>query len=739
MLVVLATWLALAAVAAIVVVSVLRLGIPTLRHDWRTPAYPGATDAWLATFFEPWLDSGIGTPQPYPTFYLVGFLLWPFHLLHAPLTILALFVGATALLIASAGKALARNLGAPWYAALAVGAFCALNPWVYAKYVAGHIVMVLAYGFALALIAELLRDRPRTPQLILWSTLAVTQIEFCVLTAPLLLLWCIRNRRFAPFAAFAIAVLPIAGGVAARYQTILNTSYLLPWQIDQSVSALRGVLMLAYNYAGAFPMFSALLWVIVLIAIFGATTLRRSTALVVVLVALGCWVFATGTAWLFGPTYRFLVLNLPQSGIFRELYDLIAVLAAGYAIGLSAAAARSKIASILVTIACGLLVVPWVLFPVYNYFVPASELPKITLPASPTSRVALFPAFQPLSFKGRGSGVDPDAYIQTGLAQPINQADPAFPVASALVAAERGDSRELEALGVANVIDRPYFTSDESALRMQVAALPAQGRVTSQQLPALPILSLVADPVIAAAPFDPAQDAIFVGDVSGIDLTRFTPDRSTLDPRGAWVDVRLLTLAHPDIQSPLGGAFTSGTTALAVPNRTHILAWTDGTIADDTGHVVATPANGLHWFALAPHTQRVSCTRECALVAAANLPPGLHDAVGITSITPVAGTEIRPWLWSVRLPQTTGTTLRFAETYDRYWFAITNRRVLPHVRLAGSLNAWNVEGAGDTTIYLIEVLSAVQFMLEVCSAIAVIAMLVFSITRSVHRDFRAAR
>ena len=730
---VLVIWLAVAAVAAIVLVGVLRFGIPALRHDWRTPAYPGATNAWLATFFEPWLDAGIGIPQSYPTFYLVGFLLWPLHLLQAPLAILVLFVAASVVLVVLAGASVARNLGAPWYAAIAVGAFCALNPWVYAKYVAGHIVMVMAYGFALALIAELLRDRPRTPQLILWSALAVTQIEFSVIIGPLLLLWSVWNRRYLPLAAFAIALLPIAIGLAARYQTILTTPYLLPWQVDQSVDLQHGTLMLAYNYVGAFPTFGVLLWVIVACAIVGAATLRRPTTVVIVLAAASCWFFATGTTWLFAPIYRSLVLSVPQSGIFRELYDLIAVVAVGYAIGLSAAAARGRIAATVVTVACGLLAVPWLLFPVSNYFVPASALPKIALPADATSRVALFPAFQPLSFEGRGSGVDPDAYAQTGLAQPINQADPAFPVASALVAAERGDQRELEALGVANIIARPYFASDESALRMQVATLPAQRRVGSRHLSALPILSIVGGPVIAPAPFDPGLDAVFVGDAADIDLMHIQPDRSTLEPGNAWVDVRLVALSHPELQSPLGGAFTSGTSAYAVPDRTHILAWTDGAVIDDTGHVVATPANGLRWFALAPHTRSISCTRDCALAAAANLPPGLHDAAAITSVTPVAASEIRPWLWSAHLPQTRRTTLRFAETYERSWMAIANGRVLPHVRLAGALNAWNVDGAGDSTIYLIEGLSAVQFALEILAALAVIGMLVFSL-----RDRRVA-
>lgn len=735
----LVTWLTITVVAAIVVVSVLRYGIPTLRHDWRTPAYPGATDTWLATFFEPWLDAGIGAPQPYPTFYLVGFVVWPFHLLKAPLAILSMFIFASALLTVLAGKALARNLGAPWYAALAVGAFCVLNPWVYAKYVAGHIVMVLAFGFGLALIAELLRDRPRSPHLILWSALAVTQIEFCALAGPLLLIWSIRNRRFAPLAAFAIALLPIALGLAGRYEAILNTPYLLPWQADQSVSPLSGLLMQGYNYAGAFQPFSVVLWALVLIAISGAMLLRRRAAVIVALLALGCWLLATGTTWFFAPAYRFLVLNLPQSGIFRELYDLIAVLVAGYAIGLSAAAARSKILGTLVTVACALLVLPWLLSPVSNFFVPAGDLPQIALPASPASRVALFPAFQPLSFEGRGSGVDPDAYIQTGLAHPINQAETTFPLTSALVNAERGDNRELEALGVTQITERPYFSSDDAALRMQVAALPAQPRVTSQQLLGLPLLSLVSDPVIAAAPFDPAQDAVFVGDVSDIDLTRFMPDRSTLDPRNAWIDIRLLTLAHPEIQSPLGGVYTSGTVAHTVPDRSNILAWTDGAIVDNAGNVLAMPGNGLRWYALRRPTQSVRCIRDCALVAAANIPPHLHDAALNTRITPVDGTELRPWLWKIRLPQGGGATLRFAETYDRFWIAVAGRRALPHVRLAGSLNAWNIAGAGDTTVYLIETLSAAQFVLEIGAALAVIGMLVFFATRSVHRDFRTGR
>src|SRR5271163_395845 len=65
--------------AVFVTIEVLRSGLPELRHDWLIPSMPDAVGPWLASLWNGWVSTGIGAPQPYPTFYLVGFALWPLH------------------------------------------------------------------------------------------------------------------------------------------------------------------------------------------------------------------------------------------------------------------------------------------------------------------------------------------------------------------------------------------------------------------------------------------------------------------------------------------------------------------------------------------------------------------------------------------------------------------------------------------------------------------------------------
>ena len=715
-------WLATATLATW---SVMGNGIPALRHDWRAPAYHHALGGWISSFFQPWANSGIGTPHPYPTFYLLGFSLWPFQWFLNIWQILVLLIGATTFLAAVGGTAVAKRAGAPRAPALAIGAICTLNPWVYSKLVAGHILMVLAFALLLLLIAELQRYRPRRPILILLYAFSITQIEFFIILFIPLLFWSIKSRRLSGLYAMLVAALPIIVGIVGRYDSIRSTPYLLPWQLSNSVPPLQGLLMQGYsfNYAHAFAPLWPVLILITLLSVVGMMFLNNMVARGAAFVGLLGWVFASGLDGPIAPFYRTLVLAIPESGLFRELYDLIALLVVAYAICLSAIAAKSKLASGLI-IACAIcLAFPWITVPVSREFVDASTIPQITLPRDPQARTALFPSFQPLTYLGRGEGVDPDAYSQPGRSAPINQYMNSFPVDAAFGSALHGNFGMLRGLSVRYIIVRPYLKSDVASLRYQLSAPIPRATIRARTMTPYPIVAIVPPPKTAALPLDPREDARFIGDVDRINLADVMPDRSSINPNDAWVDARLAFASFPQIETPFDGAFSMGDKHLQVPPGKNILAWTSGSISGSTKANIAYMTKHLRWWPLPPKTSWVQCHGVCAVIAAANIPSDLPRMTAHVRGISARVTQRLPWLWEASIPANSTGSLRFTETYDPYWVATTGIGLWTHYRLDLSLNGWAIRPSTQRQrVFLIESLAASQYILELISYFIILLM-----------------
>ena len=708
-------------------------GIPALRHDWRVPAYHHALGGWISSFFQPWATSGIGTPHPYPTFYLVGFSLWPFQWFLDTWQILVLLIGATTFLATVGGTAIAKRAGAPRAAALAIGAICTLNPWVYSKLVAGHILMILAFALSMLLIAELQRDRPRRAVLILLYALSITQIEYFIILFIPLLFWSIKTRRLFELYAMLIAALPIIVGIVGRYDSIRSTPYLLPWQLSNSVPPLQGLLMQGYsfNYAHAFAPLWPVLILITLLSVVGAVFLNNMVARVAAFVGLLGWIFASGLDGPIAPFYRTLVLAIPESGLFRELYDLIALLVVTYAICLSAIAAKSKLASGLIIASAIFLIYPWVTVPVSREFVDASTIPQIILPRDPQTRAALFPSFQPLTYMGRGEGVDPDAYSQPGRSAPINQYMNSFPVDAAFGRALHGNFGMLRGLSVRYVIVRPYLKSDIASLRYQLSAPIPRATIRARTMTPYPIVAIVPPPKTATLPLDPREDARFIGDVDRINLMDVIPDRSSINPNDAWVDARLAFASFPQIETPFGGAFSTGVRPLKIPHGRNILAWTSGSISGSKNKIIAHATKNLRWWPLPPKTLWVQCHGVCAVIAVADIPSGVPRATA-----PVRGIAARvsqrlPWLWEASIPANSAGSLRFTESYDPYWVATKGQGLWTHFCLDFSLNGWTIiPSTQRQRVFLIESLAAVQYILELVSYFIILLMIISTWVRS---------
>ena len=717
-------------------------GIPILRHDWRIPTAAAATGPWIDTFFDGWLGTGIGSAQPYPTFYLIGFALRPFYGLgSAALT--TLLIAVTVVLAARAAMFVARRLGATPWAQAGAGLFAALNPWVYSKYVAGHILMIFCYAVVLGLLAEVLRERPRTWALVLLAAFSVSQIEFFLIAGPMLALWASMRRRPRALAALAVAALPIAYGIAASYHAIRGTPFNLSWQRSQSLDLGQAALLQGYvfDYARAFGAVALASFALGFAALAGLVAgLRDARTRPVVAVAVLALLVSSGTRGPLGPAYEWAVAHVPEVGVYRELYDLVALVTIGYVVLLARGAGRTRWGGAGIAVAAAAFAGPWIAAPPDRFFVAGGSLPQAPFPAGSGARVALEPAFQPMqTTDGRGSGVDPDAFVRDGRATPIDECFPSFPVDSALgYAAFRGDDAYLEALGVGSVVDRPYLRTNLRTLRYQwIAMAPVVERGRSRALVPHALLAMSPGvPQLASIGNGPGEAAAFFGDAEPDRVRAFDAQRGTNDARAAWVDARLGFPTHPEWGNAYGGAATQSRLPLALPLPavgTSVLAETDGDLAGDDGAVVATAATALHWYALRDGTRSLRCRGTCVVVLQARVPAGLPEHVPERDAAAVPIAFVRPWLARATIPAGPASTLRLNVRYDPAWRAVASGETLRHVRLDTALNAWVVPAHRAFAVTFVETTAAVQFALELIAAATIVALAGFG----VREDYRA--
>lgn len=722
--------------------SVLARGVPVLRHDWRIPTAPGTDAGWIEGFFQPWLATGIGQAQPYPTFYLIGFLLWPIHAILTSWSTLAILTFGAMFLASYAATRIATNVGAQMPVPLIAATIATLNPWVYSKYVAGHILMVLAYAIVLAVIAEVTRERPRPYVLIILAAASITQLEFFVLVAVPLAYWCARARQWRALVALMVCALPIALGLVLRYGTVRSIPYALEWQQGQSVPLGSGLLLLGYqfHYADAFASFRPALGILGAIALYGLIRNWKTPVVrVVACFGIAAAIFASGTTGVISAPYTWIVLHVPESGVFRELYDLIAIIAISYVVGIcySLRGRTGGLVAPLMLAVSLCLALPWVLRPAFTFFVSGKSVPVVIFGHERHQRVALFPAYQPLTFGNAGSGYDPDLYAQSNSAQPLNEFFPTFPVDAAISYAwYYSDYRDLQALGVTDIIMRPYLQTNWSTLKYQQAALirPADAP-PNRRLNAPPVLSLSDGlPQLSTNPQDLFSNAIFFTDATPWSkaFRPFSNGTASLDLNNRWIDLRFAELSHPQWATAFGGIVTAGKQPVSLPERhAQLLAQVSGRLLNQSSVKIATSTPALHWWNLPPGTTSVHCAGVCALVLLAD-PPSIPKRVPTPRWSPIEYHSLSPWAISATVsahprPQ----TLRFAEAYGPYWLAISNMHILPHVRLNTVLNGWEIQPGDSSRIIIVEIAALLQFICE-CLAATVVLVLLLSLHPSLN-------
>ena len=308
-------------------------------HDWSFPCFPEQARHLLAYHLSPWIERNLGQPSALPHANPLAALLYlaayfaPDMVLRAALW-LFLFAGAV-----GADIAAARLFGASApMARLAAGLLYLSSPFFATKLASGHYFFLLDAALVpfglVAFMAIPTRGLRAWCAAALCVSLAFAQVQvglILIVLLPVLAwrrmrawhwlgIWVVALLTFAPPVFAAISAYR-GGGLATELQ-------LATWLRDESIPWNR-VLDATYYFANYFGSAagdtSVIAWqwlspACVLVALFVAGTSRRLALAAIVLGAL-----ATGATGPLAPLLVRLFAHVPALSVFRELYDLLAL------------------------------------------------------------------------------------------------------------------------------------------------------------------------------------------------------------------------------------------------------------------------------------------------------------------------------------------------------------------------------------------------------------------------------
>jgi hypothetical protein len=724
-------------------------GIPVLRHDWSWVAVQSSYASNLWSSLGGWASAGIGNPRPYPTDYLLASANIALVSAIGTLAGYVLNVFLIGAATAAGAVALVRRFSLGPAAMVASATFATFNPWVYNKVVAGHIYMVLAYAAAMLLIAEMSRERPSPYRTGLFLLLTMQSLQFFLPALCAAIVWTIAGRRNpAPIAVVLLASMPIWVGVTFDRAYLLSIPYLLPWQSGASIAPAAAVSLGGYFalYAQALPWVAgAAAWCVAVLAAAGAVVAliqwpRKAVAPVVATIVV--WLLVCGTKGPAGAQYLWLIAHVPESGIYRELYDAVGFLAIAYVVACAVLVARFRLLAWFWA-ACGIAsVVAWFVVAPATFWVSSSAVPHPSIDVPPNSRYALMPPLQPLIAGGRGSGLDPDAIVRPGNVVPLNTGQFSFPETPALVRyAFSGDARWLQALSVAAVVDRRDYQTDYGRLSTQLALPsarlkgPAAGSIAIDAVPELALLDVPSPAVLPGAPW---ENSVFFGDArdadgpgipqdwrSGGPVVRVVPSSRAVLASEGWVDIRSAFVALPQLAQALGGAITTDPDATqAIDGSLWTLAFVRGSLDDQNGTTLAGSTGGYRW--LPPlRAPGVRCKGLCAIVAqTGRLPVAMShpvephcDGAALTFALPF------PWLALGELPASSQCLLRYNVRFDPHWSAFAGGTRLGHVAVNSTTNGWIVPAhtAGQKLV-IVESVACAQFVFQALAILTILAL-----------------
>jgi hypothetical protein len=721
------------AFAAFVVVK----GTPTLRHDWNWPIDRLAIPSFFNESIGGWLSVGFGVANAHPTTYLIAIPLVGLMWVAGPLIALAAFAFATGYCCMRAAANVASQWGNAAPAAIGAGIFALFNPWVYNEVVAGHLVMVLAYGGLIGLLAEMTRGRRASPvRLALWLALIEAQLQFFIIAAGALVVFALVTKKWLPPVAGVIVSLPSIVGLFAERGALLQTPYSVQWQANQSLSPV-GLLSLG----GYFPGYAdrlglaaqVAIWTLCAFALAGVVAARRLRAVRWAAVAAGLvYLGALGVHGPLDAAYEWTVRSIPESGVFRELYDFCGVFAALLIVLATTLTARAKALEYVALVAAAVLPITWLIHPPSDLWVAAQTYPHPTIAAPPFSRVALLPAFQPLQLRnGVGDGADPDAIAYPGDVAALNDYLPAYPVDVALARYERdGDVDALRALGVSRIVARPWLVSRSNgeiglaASSLGVPRPPLPMRRSGDLDGAAPLISACESARIVALVDRLNPCDVFFGDAPGYAaVAPLHGSSDSIDPSASWIDARLAFARAPSLAQGIGGVLTQSTLSNPVTPGAWLLAYVRGRLIGSDRQTLAAGPGAFTWISIPPNVDSVSCEGLCELVAESRFFPAipLDQSVGRTRA--LAFEQLAPWLFRVHGVAGPARLVRLNERYDPGWMALGTWRVLPHVRLALAANGWILTDRSSRDLLLVQVTAFMQQIAELVGVLCVLSLL----------------
>jgi hypothetical protein len=709
-------------------------GVPTLRHDWNWPIDTATIPSFVEDSFSGWLPVGFGIPNAHPTAYIIALPLVAAMWLLGPLAALVLFAFVAGYLCVRGGAALAARWTAAPAASAGIGMFAIFNPWVYNEVVAGHLVMVLSYGALLGFIAEVLRGRDASSvRLALWLALIEAQLQFFIIAMLALIVFAAVTKKWLPLAAGAVFILPSAIGVAAERGLLLQTPYGLTWQSNQSVepAALLGLGGYFPGYADRLGTFASIAaWLVLALAALGAFFTRRSRATIAAAVAaVAIFLIVSGVHGPLAFAYEWTVRSIPESGVFRELYDLTGIFAALLALLAARAAARGPLQY--VALAAGIILpITWIVHPPSDFWVGAGTYPHPVPSAPPFLRVALLPAFQPLQLRtGEGDGADPDAHVYPRRVAVINQYFPTFPVDMALARYERtGDAAALQALGVGEIIARPWLESrSNGTVGLAARSLSAASgplAVPPQQFivgPAPLVSECVGSRVVAFVNRLGACNVFFADAPGYAPIRPIVASSDSIDPGTAWIDARLAFAGVPEAAQAIGGALTQSRVPFPVTADEWLLTFVRGRLLTDGGMTLAAGPGAFAWIPIPVGVAAVRCDGLCELVAQSRaIPAGARETTArvraLEFHSPV------PWLYFVSREFGNAAVLRLNERYDPGWIGFSSWHLLPHVKVDMCVNGWLVSGRPGGLV-LVQITALLQAIAEIIGVVCLLLLL----------------
>lgn len=695
-------------------------GIPALRHDWNWPATRESYARAVLDSISGWHPNGIGSPNPRPTTYLLAPLLLFADGVAGPMGALLALLMLSLVVAAAAIFTLSDQVHAPRLAAPLALLFFLFNPWTYVEAVAGHIAMILGLACCAWMLG--LRDNGRADMRItLALLLSFAQIQYFIVCLALATVWCVRYRRYGPLALAFLAALPLIIGFLGDWHYLNTIPFYADWQRQQSISPTDAVQLSGYfaAYDRAIMAPARIAVFIFSAALLLAGVMRPRTTLPYVAIAALSIVAASGTRWVAALPYDLAIHHLKFIAIYRELYDILGLVAVAYVSGALVLCSCYRAALIPLGIAAASLAVAWGTLPPSRHWVNSAIVPTLHNVQVSAARSALMPPFQPLQFNGEGSGADPDIY-RFALGSVVNDYLSEYPIDVGLARYEqRRDESMLRALSVETIITRPWLNEDTQALSAQRAvpqpALPAARRLSGST--SAPVMSLISLPAHSAIP-QIGDNEVYVGDISGSDIVPLPRDVEDAayrcaDPRQGWVPSRRIEIEFPYTASPLEGVATSSTVPLQFEtNGSYVLASWDGTLRLD-GSQYSAPSrrasSSSMWLRLKNgHAHTVVCLGTCNLLRIAyRKPEAAKTRTRVLQRLPFR--QWAPWLVTVEVPAGPPGAIAYVVRHERAWIAVQAGSILPHIRLDSSINGWLIPGrSSHKKTVLVELVAAAQ-------------------------------